>query len=323
MVSDTDLKNVNLDFFQVQITKSKSINAKKAETKPFDLTKWMDMVRPKYENDPVSVSLNFYGEQVRCDYSGIYGVGTSMPLARLHFTKLREKNTPAIGSIHDVKLDPVNLKPDEYIAEDVTALFDPSNSVLMLQKNIYSLSRRVLEAYITQLWNEGNEDSNPQYIHLVPIFQKDNFRKGKRGKNFESISFKTANKTTSATFSNPFKGAIGSIFDTLKPLSCMNIEIKISASKKKKEYLDNKGTIDIITEIERDKERFKKAGVSFESDNAGLTHIDLMDAKLHSVLPFNVPKKRPLNPNAVWTSMLGNYKPDGDNMVNIVNSNLY
>lgn len=323
MSNNTDKKNVKFDFFQVQVTKSKSINAKRAEIKPFDLTKWMDMVRPKYEKDPSSVSLNFYGEQVRCDHSGMNGIGTKTPLARLHFTKFREKNSPAIGNIHDVKLDPVNLSSDEYIAEDVTALFDPSNSVLMLQKNIYSLSRRVLEAYITQLWNKGKADKDFQYIHLVPIFQKNNFTKGKRGENFKSLSFKTANKINNASFSNPFKGKIGAMFDTLKPVSGVNIEVKISASKKKNSYLDDKGTIGIINEIENDEKLFKKAGVSFESKNAGLTYIDLMDGKVQSTLPFNVPKKRPLDSDAVWTSMLAEYRPDGGNMVNIVNSNLY
>lgn len=323
MAKDTDKKNVNFDYFQVQVTKSKSLNAQKAETKPFDLTQWMDMVRPKYEQDPVSVSLNFYGEQVRCDHSGIDGVGTQTPLARLHFTKLREKNSPAIGNIHDVKLDPVSLKPDEYIAEDVTALFDPSNSVLMLQKNIYSLSRRVLEAYITQLWNADRADDDLQYIHLLPIFQKDNFSKGKRGSNFKSISFKTANKVGDANFSNPFKGVIGAMFDGMKPVSGVNIEVKISASTKKNHYLDDTGAVNVIKEIENDKNLFKKAGVSFEGSSAGLSHIDLLDGKLQSTLPFNVPKKYPLDPNAVWTSMLAEYSPAGNNMAKVVNSNLH
>ncbi|MBU7473347.1 DUF6731 family protein [Lactiplantibacillus pentosus] len=326
------MKNVKFDYFQVQISNRKSVKATKARTRMFDLTQWMDIIRPKYENEPASVTLNFFGEQIRCDHSGMVGVGTKKPLARLHFTKLREKNSPAVGSIHDVKLDPVNLKPDEYIAEDVTALFDPEDSVLMLQKNIYSLSRGVLEAYITELWNSDKEKKDFEYVHLVPIFQKNNFSKGKRANKIESIAFKTANRTSKASFVNPFKGQIGAMFDTMKPLDGVNIEVRITASRTHDSFLKQDGVVEMIDEIQERKNLFKKAEISFRDgtrinegateatggDNAELTYIDLMHGKVQSVLPFNIPKKRPLNQDAVWTSMMAEYREDGGNMVNEV-----
>ncbi|AVK60546.1 hypothetical protein C5Z25_01620 [Lactobacillus sp. CBA3605] len=328
----TNLKNVKFDYFQVQVSATKSAKAKKAEVKMFDLTRWMDMIRPKYEKEPASVTLNFFGEQIRCDHSGMVGVSTRLPLARLHFTKLREKNSPAVGSIHDVKLDPVNLKPDEYIAEDVTALFDPADSVLMLQKNIYSLSRGVLEAYVSELWNAGKKKEDLEYVHLVPVFQKNNFSKGKRASKFESVAFKTANKVSKASFSNPFKGQVGAIFDTMKPLDGVDIEVKITASRKPDTFLKRSGVVEMIDEIQKSRDLFKKAEVSFRNgekvntnsveatggDNAGLAYIDLMHGKVQSTLPFNIPKKQPLDQDAVWTSMLAEYREDGGNMVNVV-----
>lgn len=322
MTEKEDAKYVKFDYFQVQVSKTKNKNAKKAETRYFDLTKWMDMIRPKFEKDPKEVTFNFYGEQIRCDRSEMVDINTSMPLARLHFTKLREKNSPAVGTINDVQLDPVKLGPDEFIAEDVTALFDPSDSVLMLQKNIYSLSRGALEAYINLLWNKDRNKENYEYIHLVPIFQKENFSKGKRGSVYTSVGFQTANKASGAAWVNPFHGQIGQVFDSTESLKGLNIDVKISASRKKNSGLDRSTVIKLIDQIEKQANLIGKAEVTFKDQNDNTTYVDLMNGKVQSKLLFNVPKKMPLAADNVWTAMLAEYRPSGNNMVQTVKENM-
>jgi hypothetical protein len=328
---ETDPRYVKFDYFQVKISDKKSINSTHAKVSMFDLTKWMDLIRPLYELDPIRVTMNYSGEQIRCDATSMVGVDTASPFARLHFTKLREKNVPAVGSLKDVKLENVTLREDEYIAEDITALFDPSNYVLMLQKNIYSLSRGAITEYINFFWNQGKDDKDKQFIQLIPILEKGNFTRGKQKNKFKKISFQTANKIStdsSASYSNPFSGTIGSLFDSMKPLKGLNIDITISTSRSKDDVLERSEVLNLLKEIENSQSLIKDANISYLEEKEGTgndyvtSYMDLIKGKVQSKLLFDVPKKEKLDEDAVWTEMLAEYRSDGNNMQHYVNNNI-
>lgn len=322
-MAEKDRVNVKFDYYQVSVSNTKSKKGKKKTSEPFDLTKWMDIVQSKYDDDPANVTMAYFGERIRCDSTTIINPDNN-PLAELHFTKLREKNSPAVGSIHLKDLKPVQLSGDEFIAEDVSCIFDPSNYVLMLQKNIYSLSRSSLVEYINYFWNIDREEDDYEYIELNPIFRKDSFKNGKKMANFKKLSFKTGNKNNGqASFNNPFQGDIGKVFKAMQQLKGLNIEVTITASQAKNKQLDHKEVIKIINEIEDQQNLFKSASVSGPiSGTDKSTFIDLMNGKVQSILPFDVPKKHPLDANSVLTSMLAEYRPDGKNMKRVVESNM-
>lgn len=328
---ETDARFVKFDYFLVKISDKKTTSSKKANINMFDLTKWMDLIRPQYESDLNNVLMNYSGEQIRCDGAGMFGTDTKYPFAQLHFTKLRDKNTPAVGSLKDIKLENVSLHEDEYIAEDITALFDPSNYVLMLQKNIYSLSRGAITEYINFFWNRGKADKDKQFVQLVPILEKGSFTRGKQKTKVKKVSFQTANKISSdssVSFSNPFNGIIGSMFDSMKPLKGLNIEITISTSRRNDDILDRSEVLKLLKEIEDNQSLMQDANISYLENKSGTgndyatSYMDLIKGKVQSKIVFDVPKKEKLDDSVVWTSMLAEYRKDGNNMQKEVNENI-
>jgi len=58
----------------------------------------------------------------------------NFPIWKLIFTKLRE-DVPGITQVDSLEVNPLDLEPDEYVAEDTVALFDPQKNILIIQRN--------------------------------------------------------------------------------------------------------------------------------------------------------------------------------------------
>lgn len=81
----------------------------------------------------------------------------------LNFVRLRQTKIP-VKARRTEEAKPIELESDEYIGEDVTAVYDCKNNILALQKNRDSLGATGIEIYLNNLYN------NSQYnIFLRPV----------------------------------------------------------------------------------------------------------------------------------------------------------
>ncbi|WP_338047570.1 DUF6731 family protein, partial [Loigolactobacillus bifermentans] len=187
----TQPKNVNFDFFQVW-----KIGADKKEV-PFDFDDWCENLPAseiKGESNLDKRNIRYSGDIIRCD--NIFTESPHKnPVTILHFTKLRDSSRPAVATLSTPELTDVSLKANEYIAEDVSALFDSSNYCLMLQKNIFCLSVSSLADYVNYFWNIGKDEKDYELIQFRPILRKDAFKVG--------LNAKKINKPELFTISSP------------------------------------------------------------------------------------------------------------------------
>lgn len=266
------------------------------EEKPFDFINWMANLK--------KISIKDRGvfhnqETVRAD--DIY-TDAKTDYGIVHFTRLRETNVPAITQLLVEELQDLGLKSDEFIAEDVSCLYDHDINVLMVQRNIYSLSPSGIEFYINSFLENDSE-----YVELRPLVYRSAFKRGK-GKNiYRSFSIKTADiRKHPSLYSkdNPISRA----FKELQGLDGYDIEINIKSARGKKEKLNKARIENVLAEFEDEKEFLSKAEVGFkETDEAKVEKIDLLKGKIFSFLPFVVLPKKFLNPNVVQMDMINEY----------------
>lgn len=313
-------RNVRFDYYQlvcVQDVKNDNDkgNAKKKE-KLFDFIQWMNQLNDVKKLEDRTI--NYNAENIRVDDIRIepktkYGL--------VHFSRLRETNVPSITTITDNKSEDVKLKANEYLSEDISGLYDSENHVVMLQRNIHSLSPTGVEKYINYFWNLNHKD---EYIDLRPVMVKEAFKKGIGKKHYEKISFKTANLSE-----NDFdklagmKTSFSSIFKEINTFNGVNIELTIGVSTKKEDHLDRTEAIQALEEIKSNQKLFKKVQIATKDTEEGkIERYDLINGKVFSVLPFEIPTKTSLNYNSVQTSMLNEYNPKVSNKKKEVDDNL-
>ncbi|MCE2550341.1 DUF6731 family protein, partial [Enterococcus faecalis] len=78
-------------------------------------------------------------------------------------------------------LKEIPLNPGEYIAEDISCLYDRELSVLMVQRNIHSLSHSGIEDYFTEMSDDLVE------IELLPVVNKEIISKALANEKFRKL----------------------------------------------------------------------------------------------------------------------------------------
>lgn len=306
-------RNVRFDYFQLYCIE-KNEEGKKKE-KLFDFIQWMNLMDEI--EDITDRTIIYNTERIRIDDIRIepkteYGL--------VHFARLRQSNVPSITALTRNNFKDVTLEADEYLAEDISALYDQETNVLMLQRNIHSLSPTGVTDYINYFWNRIHEN---QVIELRPVMKKEAFKYGFGKKVYKKLIVKTADTEAnqSGMFDN-LKSPFAKAFSALDSLDGVNIEITVTSSRSK-ESLDFEQVIETLKELENHQGLLKKVQVSAKDTvDTKVEKIDLIDGKVSSVLPFNIPIKKSLAYNSVQISMLAEYNPKENNKKKEVDSNL-
>ncbi|MGO5298969.1 DUF6731 family protein [Lactobacillus amylovorus] len=304
-------KKVRFDFYQVYIRNDKGSTL-------FDLNDWVNLISNKKFEDR---NIRYNGDIIRCDQAEVVSAEKN-PLTFFHFTKLRTSTAPAVASLNLPELNDVTLKSDEYIAEDISGLFDDTNKVVMLQRNIYSLSVKAIETYISYFWQHSGEDRENEIIEFRPIIRRDAYKKIMGSNKYKSIIIRTAN-LKNKPFPSIFKSSFSDAIDAMKNYEGATIEVRIKAKRKKDDFLNSDEIQKSIKEINNNNSLFSKATVTVEDNNHVRDVIDLIAGQLHIYMSFLIPKKAYLDPAAVQQRMLEKYSINYDDKYkNTVDKNL-
>ena len=298
----TIIRPVKFDYFQLVCVESDG-NGNTKELN-FDFIQWMNLM-----NNIIDIedrTIRHYGERIRIDEIKIDG---ESGFGLLHFSRLRESNIPTKTLITKKELEDIGLGDDEYIAEDISALYDEENYVLMLQRNVHSLSPSGVAEYINYFWN----DSHPNhYVELRPVMKLDSFNDGFGKDIFRKIVLKTAD--TPAKVGGVFDKLTtpcGRAFRELEALEGVNIEITVSASRSK-ENLNFDEVIEALNELKANQALFEKAKISGkDTEESKVEVVDLLDGKVQSVIQFTIPLKKALASNIVQAEMIHEYSALG------------
>ncbi|WP_270216227.1 DUF6731 family protein [Enterococcus lactis] len=281
----TKMRNVRFEFYQINGKKCKDGEIEKGLYNIRPILEKITKIEKMPERDVI-----LYGERVRLDKFEL--VNEFPNIYALHFTRLRN-DKPAYIELEDELLKELPLNPGEYIAEDISCLYDEELRVLMIQRNIHSLSVSGVEAYLDEF-----KDDEDIEITLEFVSDKDIIEAALKNKKFRKIELRaaSANESKKASVLNkvmqPFMGLLSSFGGT-------NFSIEISAGRTGEDLSDEevKKTLEAIKE---DKTLFSSALLSAKKDEGvPIEKFDLINGKQYIYRKYNVPEGSFLNSNSV------------------------
>lgn len=214
----------------------------------------------------------------------------------IRFYRLRDTNIPSkIKEGHDAM--PIDLEEDEYIGEDMNMLYDRSLGVCMIQRNRMSLSVSRIAEWMTKSCEEGYR------VRFLPIYDVKNFG-AFVNKKIRTIDFTFGNINEDVEIRS-----LGEIINGVKKLHGLTGHITISVGRNKSKELDNANSLDLIEELQNNRDVITSAKVKMKDDDKSRTEIvDLFDDMLHDYIPFDIEIKKNLDFNAERVAMLNKYK---------------
>ncbi|HAP3299937.1 TPA: hypothetical protein IUB67_000429 [Enterococcus faecalis] len=267
-------RQVRFEFFQVN---GKAQEGEKIVKGLFDLYPLADRINSISNYTDRDVIL--FGEKVRMDR--FFEVSSSPELYAMHFTRLRN-DKPAYVELNNEVLKEIPLNPGEYIAEDISCLYDRELSVLMVQRNIHNLSPSGIEDYFTEMSDDLVE------IELLPVVNKEIISKALANEKFRKLELRAGSMNTTSDRSG-LRKVLGPFMELFEKFEGTNFVIEISSGRSKKDLSEDQMK-EVITAIEQDKSLFSSAIVSAKkSKEVPVEKYDLINGKLYVYRSFDLP----------------------------------
>lgn len=288
-------KKVRFEYYQVVFRKSS--DSKRQRDRLFDLVQWVN--KANRSKTLLDRTFDFYTEKARLE-EAYY---SSFSYYFLHFVRLGD-NIPSKSKLTE-KVKPIELEDDEYIGNEVSALYDETHHILMLQRNRASLGPSGIEYYLNVLW-----DSDDETIFLRPISPKGMFEQTLNANEFRKIHMRFADIDTSKIEDNAKTSPMVQFVKNFTKYSGVTGEVVISAGRGKGRSLDSETMIETINDIIANQETglIKKAEVHYKiTDDTATEVVDLFAKRAHDFHSFPMEKRTTLSHTSIAEEMLGIY----------------
>ncbi|PJH94842.1 DUF6731 family protein [Bacillus sp. SN1] len=293
-------KKVRFEYYQVVYRRNN--DGADVRDRLFDLLVWMDQANRRSLEGR---TFDYRQEQARLETT--YW-DTELGFYFLHFVRLRDTNIPSTARA-TAQVEPLELEDDEYIGEEVSALYDEMNHVLMLQRNKYSLGPEGIEEYLNLIWNTEEEQ-----IYLRPICPPNVFDMARRSTEYRKINLRFADLSNinPEQTRNRLRSPIGNIFSSFERYRGINAQVTITVGNTRNS-LDEETVNDTLTDIEENAELFSRAEIARRADDdTSVELIDLFAHKAHDFGTFRVERRETLSHEAIAQQMWKIYSANED-----------
>jgi len=182
----------------------------------------------------------------------------------------------------------MELDEDEYVGEEVSALYDQEYSIIMLQRNRNSLSPSGIEKYFSGVLDNGN------LIELVAIPVPDELKVVKQEQIFRKLSIGFAPTNIDDEILNNANQSILQIIRGSRDLGALRVLITLSLGNSKKEKTLKQEEIIELGNLEN-YNGFNKIQVSRrEDEDTEIETVDLISGKLKDVITMDVSRINPI-----------------------------
>lgn len=296
-------RRVKFEYYEV-VSKYKD-DSDNSRDRPFDLRRLIDKA---YKMSLEAKTFDYYQEQARLDR---VWYDEQKDYWFLNFARLRATNIPSKAS-ETKELEPIELEDDEYIGEDVTALYDEKINVLMLQRNRYSLSPSGIEEYLNLLWNNEEET-----IYLRPICLTNPADNARKAQYYRRLNIRFADLPKN---SHSLRGkAIRNIAKSFGSFDAVNAEVIITVGRTKDTTLNRETIHESIKEIYENKDIISRAELAKKDDeDSHVEIIDLFDHKIHDYLYFTLEERQSLGCENVAYRMYERYIERNGEIINCI-----
>ncbi|MBB2508424.1 MULTISPECIES: DUF6731 family protein [Staphylococcus] len=266
-----------------------------------DLSELLDRIKNKYEED------NLYKEVVNLnnDPIRIKKIHKEVDTGYYHIVMERLDDTKySKTTLYGDPID-IGLENNEYISHEISILYDPAKKVLLIQRNISSLSPSGIEKFLRTLYLDYYEEDI--FYNLVtavderartealnkPIYRKINFK----------VTGESTNDLLSVVSENEYEGV-------------ESIEITITTNRSPKAELDNDTTKKILNKWV-DNQEVEKLKVDVKEDaEQTVENIDLLKHALRRSMEYTYSDSSELNSDRIFDDMKNMYR-NGDDALSL------
>lgn len=205
----------------------------------------------------------------------------------------------------------MQLDEDEYIGEEVSALFDQKFNIIMLQRNRNSLSPSGIEKYFSGVLGDGNQ------IELSPIPVPDELRTVKQNQIFRKLSIGFSPTNIDDEMLNNANKSIRKIIKGTKELGALRVSVTLSLGNSRKEKTLNQQEIMKLGTLEN-YEGFNKIQVDRrEDEDTKIETVDLISGKLNDVITMEVSRINPIKYERLIVEMQALYNARNEILVKL------
>lgn len=288
---ETVRRHIKFDYYRV--TSRKEEDGPTGRDALFDLRRWIQKA--------LRLSLEGRTFDYRQERARLEKAGFDMDLQQwyLHFVRLRDSLLPSIAKVTE-NVEPFELDEDEYLSEEVTALYDEDYHILMLQRNRYSLGPSGLEEYINLVWADDKET-----IYLRPIRTRDAVERVKAADSYRRIAIRFADldRVDDLETRSPIKR----IVNVAKQFGAVNAEIIFTMGMNRQSSLDPRTVTDSIEDVISHQGLVAKAEVGIKNEDTKVEIIDLFEERAQSGTFFDVPRRSTLAHESIFEAMVEIY----------------
>jgi hypothetical protein len=302
-----DYRKVKFEYFQVWLEKDSGEEL-------FDLRSWMQVLMGTTSLEKRVAE--YRGERARLEEAYF---DPDFDYYFLHFVRLRATNIPSKAKI-DSNVEPFELEDDEYLGEEVSALYDEDRHILMLQRNKFSLGPNGIEEYLNIMW-----PSDKEFIRLRPIGAPNSFVKAKKYSIHRRLNLRLANivKARDQGIIDRLKSPLKKVIDSYGEFNAINAQVILTVGQGKEPQLDRDSVVAAIDDIESNPTLFAKAEIAVKDfDDGPVEVLDLFESKAHDYTTFALEVRASLNHYNVAEAMWRIYHPKNKNRQSEVKSYL-
>ncbi|GED95574.1 hypothetical protein LBSP_21340 [Lentilactobacillus buchneri subsp. silagei] len=272
-------QRVRFDFFQVlQFDKNSD------EDTICDISKFLQEINgvKPLENRVKS----YFGEPVRMD--SIHVEPDHEELTYFHLTRMRDEGIASTTEKTE-KLTDLNLSTDDFIAEDANCIFDSKLRVLMLQRNIHSLSQSGLLEYLKLMYSDLHEGKDAN-ISFEPVPDIESVKQALNATKYNQLAVKFASNNVNVlpNMLEKFLGVFKATFDSIGGDS---LSLVISIDRGNKSGLKSAEMRSLINDVKNNKSIFSSVLVKGKQGDAPVEIYDLINGKYSVYHTFVASKK--------------------------------
>lgn len=251
--------------------------------------------------------VQYFGMPVRMDNihdatlsDDVISKSRNLRLVYFHMTKMRDEGM-ATTLLENEELTDLELGADEYMAEDISCLYDNELKIFFVQRNYHSLSISGIAEYLKKIYEiikKGSDDYDPEKsnfkeldIFFKPVPDREVVDNVQKITNYRSLTLSFANDFDTE-MPEKIKNMLGPFSTIFGNLGGTKIGTTLSAGSSKAESLKISDTKDIITEITKGNTAFSSALVRGKQGDVPVEKYDLLNGKLHTKHKFSSGKDK-------------------------------
>lgn len=201
----------------------------------------------------------------------------------MNFLRLRQTKLPLFATL-DQEAEGFGLGADEYIGEDITTLYDPTNNIFVVQRNIDSLSASGLERYLTELLNESE-----YRISLRPFLDENVAEKLGNAKTYRKMTLKFASDRRERKVI-PQNSSLNRLFEYFNQFDAKSVTLSMSLGRGNRRGSLDQDSINSMLQEMNESDGFVVGGelsVKYNEIDPVET-IDLFTMKVIDVIPLRI-----------------------------------